>query len=304
MTRTTAPAADPGHAPPADLPPPGAAGPATDAAAPPPDAGAVPADDGPRSHTTRPDSPVPRPPAPVRDGDGGAAAPLSANQRARVEAHQGLVRSLALQIARSLPVGVDLDDLVGYGQVGLIQAARGFNPRANVKFATFAYYRVRGAIYDGVGQMVWFRGPRSAAARRDRAAGEALRERAEADGGACGDGDVVAGLASAGRSLAAVFLLSQAGPAGGAGPASGEYGGADPEAGPADAAGAAEVFARLRDLVDELPPDAAALIRGVYFEGLSLKDAGARVGISRGWASRLHAKVLDRLGRDLRRAGL
>ena len=251
-------------------------------------------------YTVRPASPVPTPPRPVREAAAAGAGPLSDNQRVRVEAHQGLVRSLALQIAKSLPVAVDLDDLIGYGQVGLMQATRRFNPDANVKFATFAYYRVRGAIYDGLGQMAWFRGAAARAARRDRAADDLLRQRAADDVGESA-ADLAGGLAETGRGLAAVFLLSQAGSAGGG------AGGPDPaapDAGPAEAAGAAEVRARVRAVVDELPPDAAAFVRAVYFEGLSLKDAGERVGISRGWASRLHAKVLARLGRELRRAGV
>ena len=41
------------------------------------------------------------------------------------------------------------------------------------------------------------------------------------------------------------------------------------------------------------------LIRGAYFEGLTLKEAGERIGISKAWASRLHAKTLGQLARSL-----
>ena len=259
---------------------------------------------------------------------------LSSFQQAQIETHQGLVRSLALKVAVTLPAAVELDDLIGYGQIGLVQAAQGFNPAVGVAFATYAHYRVRGAIYDGLGKMAWFGGARAAELRADRAANEALRERAErrpptrptpardargrdaddrdddrdddqneVDGDAADGPDGgrdAAWLGTTGRSLAAVFLLSQTGSTGGAG----RPDPVDPGVAPEEAAGAAEAFARLRTLVDELPEDAATLIRGVYFEGLSLKDAGARIGISRGWASRLHAKALARLGREIRRLGL
>ncbi len=45
-----------------------------------------------------------------------------------VDECQGLVRSLALKIHRGLPRRVELDDLIGYGQVGLVEAAREFDP--------------------------------------------------------------------------------------------------------------------------------------------------------------------------------
>jgi RNA polymerase sigma factor for flagellar operon FliA len=43
---------------------------------------------------------------------------------------------------------LDLDDLIQAGTLGLIEAAANFNPGKPVKFATFARYRIHGAIYD------------------------------------------------------------------------------------------------------------------------------------------------------------
>jgi RNA polymerase sigma factor for flagellar operon FliA len=59
----------------------------------------------------------------------------------------------------------------------------------------------------------------------------------------------------------------------------------------------------LRELIDALPSDSGSLIRGAYFEGLTLKQAGERIGVSKAWASRLHAKTLQRLARALRLLG-
>ncbi len=67
-----------------------------------------------------------------------------------ISSHQGLVKSIALKITESLPTQFELDDLIGYGQVGLAEAAQEFDPARGVRFATYAYYRVRGAIYDKV----------------------------------------------------------------------------------------------------------------------------------------------------------
>ena len=72
-----------------------------------------------------------------------------------IDQAQGLVHSLAAGIARSLPVRADMDDLIAYGELGLAQAARDFDPAIGVAFTTFAYHRIRGAIYDGLAQMTW-----------------------------------------------------------------------------------------------------------------------------------------------------
>jgi RNA polymerase sigma factor for flagellar operon FliA len=64
-----------------------------------------------------------------------------------------------------------------------------------------------------------------------------------------------------------------------------------------------ELREKLHEIIAALPSDAGALIRGVYFEGLTLQEAGRRLGISKAWASRLHAKTLGRLAHSLRLLG-
>jgi RNA polymerase sigma factor for flagellar operon FliA len=65
-----------------------------------------------------------------------------------------------------------------------------------------------------------------------------------------------------------------------------------------------ETHNRLHELIDTLPGEAASLIRATYFEGLTLQEAGERIGISKSWASRLHARALQRLARSLKLSGV
>ena len=62
--------------------------------------------------------------------------------------------SLVIPIARSfqkrLPSSVDFDDLVGAGNLGLIDAARRFDPAQGASFGAFAKHRIRGAITDSL----------------------------------------------------------------------------------------------------------------------------------------------------------
>jgi RNA polymerase sigma factor FliA len=51
---------------------------------------------------------------------------------------------------RSLPAYVELDDLVGEGMLGLLDAAKKFDAAKKVKIESYARHRIRGAILDGL----------------------------------------------------------------------------------------------------------------------------------------------------------
>ena len=57
-------------------------------------------------------------------------------------------------IAR-LPASVDLNDLVQVGIIGLIEAARQYDPGQGVQFETFASQRIRGAMLDELRREDW-----------------------------------------------------------------------------------------------------------------------------------------------------
>jgi RNA polymerase sigma factor for flagellar operon FliA len=65
-----------------------------------------------------------------------------------------------------------------------------------------------------------------------------------------------------------------------------------------------EMAVRLRELVAALPADMSALVRITYFEGRTLTEAAAEVGISKAWASRLHSRALGQLALALQAADL
>jgi RNA polymerase sigma factor FliA len=76
------------------------------------------------------------------------------SNRARVEElageHLHLVSEVARCFRNRLPASVDYNDLIGDGSVGLVEAAQRFSPRRGRSFSTFARYRIRGAIADGL----------------------------------------------------------------------------------------------------------------------------------------------------------
>jgi len=59
-----------------------------------------------------------------------------------------LVRYVIGRLALRLPTGMDHEDLLGYGTIGLIEAVDRFDPTRGVKFETYAIQRIRGSIID------------------------------------------------------------------------------------------------------------------------------------------------------------
>lgn len=217
-----------------------------------------------------------------------------------IEDGQALVRSLALRIMRNIPVKVDLDDLIAYGEVGLAEAARDFDASLGNQFSTFAYYRIRGAIYDGLAKMTWTSRARYRRLRYERMADEVLEAERDIDYrepstleqsgdwfGRVTEKLAVVYLASGGdeamERAASVEDTMRSGP---------------------QALMHKEANEQLRKLVDTLEPTERHLIRAVYFEGTSLQDAASQIGISKSWASRMHAKILESLATKLKRLDL
>ncbi len=89
-----------------------------------------------------------------------AAAIMNDEARGRlIEEYAPRVRYIANRIASRLPAHVDLGDLISCGVIGLIDAIEKFDPSKNVKFETYAEFRIRGAILDELRSMDWV--PRS-----------------------------------------------------------------------------------------------------------------------------------------------
>jgi RNA polymerase sigma factor for flagellar operon FliA len=224
-------------------------------------------------------------------------APSGAEQRDELfMRHQGLVRAIAWKTHQRAPRHVELDDLVAYGQIGLLEAIAAFDAARGRKFTTYAWHRIRGAMLDGLGKMNWFdrvafergryeRNP--AAAPSPTPSSEAAAAPPASPAVSDGVGGSVGGK-SATRPLRTD--LEQV-----------SVPGREKDAG--EAALQRELTMFLRDLVAALPEREAALVRGTFFEGRTLTEAARRVGISTAWASRLQTRTLADLRVALERNG-
>jgi RNA polymerase sigma factor FliA len=69
--------------------------------------------------------------------------------------HLPLVKAIAVRVHESLPVHVELDDLVHAGILGLFDAATKYDPEKQVAFSSYAKHRIKGAILDSLRQLDW-----------------------------------------------------------------------------------------------------------------------------------------------------
>lgn len=85
---------------------------------------------------------------------------LSVKARAEyVEKYSPLIKYIADRLAVRLPNHISRDDLVSSGILGLIDAIDKFDADRNIKFKTYAEFRVKGAMLDELRSMDWV--PRS-----------------------------------------------------------------------------------------------------------------------------------------------
>jgi RNA polymerase sigma factor FliA len=80
---------------------------------------------------------------------------LTAEQEQVMVAHLPIVRLIARRIHERLPKHVPIEDLYSAGVVGLLDAFGRFDPSKQVKFLSYAQFRIRGAILDSLRTLDW-----------------------------------------------------------------------------------------------------------------------------------------------------
>jgi RNA polymerase sigma factor for flagellar operon FliA len=88
-----------------------------------------------------------------------AYAALAGDRDEILRRHLPLVRRVVQRLAARKPPHIELDDLVSWGIVGLLDAIGKYDPKKEASFATYAQFRIRGAILDHLRSLDWV--PRS-----------------------------------------------------------------------------------------------------------------------------------------------
>ncbi len=226
---------------------------------------------------------------------------LTKEERAMVEANVPLVRHIVRRLAGRFPSTYCEDDLVQTGMIGLIEATRRFDPERGIAFSTFAGRRIEGAVYDLMRQEDWL--PRSRRAL-ERRIGIVEHDLTVKYGHKPSDVEIAAVLGLSAKQVdqarhhvlkARVDSLDRPIANGPTATPLGETVVAEDEAGPESNLDQAEMLGYLRDGLDLLPERHRLVVLGFFFEGKSVTEIGALLGVTQSRASQLKNEAIEML---------
>ncbi len=192
------------------------------------------------------------------------------------------VRSLAGQVRKQFNAQFEMDELVAWGQVGLLEAAERFDAKVGANFLTFAHYRIKGAIYDGLRKMGVLKGGSAASERVN----SLMTNMSDRDMGRGSFEHDVNEISDAVTGLAVVLAASADG---------GDSGLFDENMRADERIEIEQLKQRVHDAIGKLPEKERKLLQGYYFQNKTLEEAGAEIGQSKSWSSRLHARAIESL---------
>lgn len=227
------------------------------------------------------------------------ATQAAVSEEDRVAEHMPLVRRLAYHLVSRLPASIQADDLIQVGLIGLMEAARNFDPSAGAQFETFASQRIRGAMLDELRSADWL--PRQA--RRNMRDIEAtLRKLEHRHGRAPSESEAASAMGIALNDYQQ--MLSEAHghqlvhyedfEADDENDQLDQYA-ADAAANPAEILTDASFRQTLIAGIEELPEREKLLMALYYDEELNLKEIGAVLGVTESRVCQLHSQAVARL---------
>jgi RNA polymerase sigma factor for flagellar operon FliA len=205
--------------------------------------------------------------------------------------HGSLVDRICRRFASRSGHTVSAEDLWSAGALGLIDAARRFDPSRDVRFETFAEHRIRGAIIDELRRMDHL--PRRLRAQVELVTsaqgrlGQELGREPTVD-------EVAQSLGLATEDAEGLFALSM--PQLQVRPDM-----PDPEATPPDRLERAEAVSALASAVTRLPERLRTLLALHYQEDLTYREIARILGVSQPRVCQLHAEAVECLRREIRR---
>ena len=208
-----------------------------------------------------------------------------------------LVHRIVHQVAAWLQPPLSRDDLVSAGCIGLVKAARDFDPSKDAEFKTYAYIRVRGAVIDEL--RGWSFAPPTAKKLFDRAQ-DAAEHFLQEHGVIASDEQIARALDLPLEKLYQVYetararhFLSISG-ADDDTPALGSFLAA-PDNAPGDRMERQELKTALVEALKELPEKQRQIVLLYYHRELTMKQVAEVMELTESRISQLHAAALFKL---------
>jgi RNA polymerase sigma factor for flagellar operon FliA len=216
-----------------------------------------------------------------------------------------MVKYLAMRKIRGAPNHVSLDDLVAAGLLRLVQAVEGFDPRLGATFEQYAWTRVSGGMIDELRKADW--APRSVR-RRHREVEDARGQLARRLGRAPTTAEIAAHLGTDRSEVDALIADVDQAEVGSLNSVvhDGEEGGIEivdtlRSAGhsPEDATLADERAAVIREALSLLNDRERMIVRMVFVEGRSAREAARVLGVSESRVSQVTRDIRAKLAGHL-----
>lgn len=221
-----------------------------------------------------------------------------------------LVKITAGRLVTSIPGGLDREDLIGAGVIGLVKSVDQFDPTRDVKFETYAIALVRGAILEMLRDEDWVpRSIREKLKALDRTQmqlesklGRPATEREIAEELHISELEVSELLVRLGRTN--VYSLDDV-------LSTGDGDDqihfvdmiVDDTANTGLEAEGREIRRILSSSIDKLPERERLVVALYYFEGLTFKEIGKVLGVSESRVYQLHTQAMTRLRNMMREQG-
>ena len=189
----------------------------------------------------------------------------------RIIAHLGFARAIASRALDPRCRGADREDLVAWGVLGLVQAARRYRDDAGAPFSAYAARRVRGQVLDALRE----RDPLTRSARR---AYRAAREQ---------DADLPPPIVEVSLDRCLEAGLERVGWGGLLGGSPGAA-----EAGPGRTRCRNAQWDRVTKELRRIDPLERKVLVLSFARGLTLKEIGTQIGLSESGVCRLRARAL------------
>ena len=223
-------------------------------------------------------------------------------RRQLIESYAPLARYVVDRLNLKPGAALEYDDLLSQAVVGLIDAVDRFDPDRGIKFETYAYYRIRGAVMDMLRELDWL--PRSVRQRESELAAAYARledrfGRQPTDQEVAGELGVTVGqLDTLAHEVALQAMQSLDEVVAGHNWEAGTLADMIPDEHASAPEAELERQAErdiLAKAIDALPETEHTVVSLYYYEGLTLKEIGRVLGVTESRACQVHGKAILRL---------
>jgi len=217
-----------------------------------------------------------------------------------VEKYISYAEALARSLASQIPMRMEIEEIVSLAHMGLLEAAQKFDASRRVSFKTFAYYRIRGAVYDGMRASGPLSREQLIKYRFQRNMDSYLQQQSDAQISSSSARQIpdLNQLKDLVSTMTSVYLLSM--------DSTLEHREIASEAGhsPFDAVEKSEAITWLRTTISSLPEQEQTIIRKYYYENKTLDEIGQDMNLSKSWVCRIHARIVKKLQQIHKKNGI